>query len=80
MRIAILSSSNVASKHAATLMRRGHQVIVGDGTVRATSGLAPFLECEGCLVLGRERELLEIAVQMGRAGKHIWRNLAEIPK
>jgi hypothetical protein len=36
MRIAILSSSNVASKYAATLMMRGHEVIVGDGTVRAT--------------------------------------------
>jgi hypothetical protein len=48
MRIATLSSSNVASKYAATLMHRGHQVIVADATVRATSGLAPFLECDGC--------------------------------
>ena len=48
--------------------------------VRETSGLAPFLECDGCLVLGRERALLERAVETGRAGKRVWRNLAEIPK
>jgi len=80
MRIAILTSSHVASKYAATLMMRGHEVIVGDGTVRATMGLAPFLECDGCLLLGREQALRDIAVEMGRAGKCIWRDLSAIPK
>jgi hypothetical protein len=80
MRIAILSSSNVASKYAATLIRRGHQVIVGDGIVSAASGLAPFLECDGCLLLGEGQALLDIAEAMGRAGKHVWRDLTEIPK
>lgn len=51
-----------------------------DGTVTANSGLAPFLECDSCLLLGRERALLDIAVQMGRAGKCAWRDLSEIPK
>ena len=80
MRIAILTSSNVASKYAATLIRRGHQVIIADGTVMATLGLEPFLECDGCLLLGREQALLNIAVEMGRAGKCIWRDLSAIPK
>ena len=81
MRIAILSSSHVASKYAATLIRRGHEVIIADDAfARDISDLAPFLECDGCLVLGQERALLEIAMQMGRAGKCIWRDLAEVPK
>lgn len=80
MRIAILSSSNVASKHAATLIRRGHQVIVADGIVRAKSGFEPFLECDGCLLLGTEAALLDIAEEMEGAGKHVWRDLAGIPK
>jgi hypothetical protein len=46
----------------------------------ATSGFAPFLECDGCLLLGQEQALLEIADEMGRAGKHVWRDLTEIPK
>jgi hypothetical protein len=80
MRIAILTSSNVASKYAATLIMRGHEVIVGDENVRAISGLEPFLECDGCLLLGKETELLDIAEAMQRAGKCVWRDLAKIPK
>jgi hypothetical protein len=80
MRIAILSSSQVASKYAATLMMRGHEVIVGDGSVRAKSGLEPFLECDGCLLLEEERALIEIAKEMRDAGKPVWRDLAKIPK
>ena len=71
MRIAIPSSSNVASKYAATLIKRGHQVIVADGSVRAKSGLEPFLECDGCLLLGKEAELLDIAEEMEGAGKSV---------
>jgi hypothetical protein len=80
MRIAILSASNVASKYAATLIKRGHQVIVADGSVRDTSYLAPFLECDGCLLLGKEAPLLDIAGEMERAGKRVWHYLTEIPR
>ena len=69
MRTAILSSSQVASKYAATLIRRGHQVIVADGIVRAKSGLEPFVECDGCLLLGTEAELLDIAAEMETSGQ-----------
>jgi hypothetical protein len=80
MRIAILSSSNVASRYAARLIERGHEVIIADGEVRQKKGLTPFLECDGCFLLGDEPTLVRIAAEMERAGKPVWHELWEIPK
>jgi hypothetical protein len=40
--------------------------------------LKPYLECDGCLLLGNDPGLLEIADHMEMAGKKVWRELAEI--
>jgi hypothetical protein len=78
--IAVLSHREVASWYAATLMQRGYSEIVisGGGAIHAT-GLKEYLECDGCLLLGIEEDLLEIAHNMEVAGKPIWRELSQVP-
>jgi hypothetical protein len=79
MKIAILSHKDVAGWYSATLMERGHEIIVSGGGAIHAPGLEPYLECDGCLLLGDEPDLLEIAHHMGVSGRKIWRELSEIP-
>jgi hypothetical protein len=43
------------------------------------AGLKPYLDCDGCLLLGDEPDLLEIADYMEASGKKIWREISDIP-
>jgi hypothetical protein len=79
MKIAILSHKDVAAWYAATLMERGYEVIISGGGAIHAPGLKPYLECDGCLVLGNELDLLEIAGYMEASGKKVWRELSDIP-
>ena len=79
MKIAILSHRDVGSWYAATLMERGHKVTISGGGAIHAPGLKPYLECDGCLLLGDEPDLLEIADYMVASGKKVWRELSEIP-
>jgi hypothetical protein len=79
MKIAILSHKDISGFYAATLMARGHQVIMSGGGAIHAPGLKPYLECDGCLLLGDEPDLLEIADYMETFGKKIWLQLADIP-
>jgi NADPH-dependent ferric siderophore reductase len=79
MKIAILSHAEVASYYAANLMQRGHEITLSGGGAIHAPGLAPYLECDGCLLLGDEPGLREIADYMEAAGKKVWRHLTEIP-
>jgi hypothetical protein len=79
MKIAVLGYKEVSSWYVATLMERGHEVTIsGGGAIHAT-GLQPYLECDGCLLLSDEPDLLEIAHYMEASGKKVWRQLTEIP-
>jgi hypothetical protein len=64
MKIAVLSHTDVSGYDAATLMERGHQVTISGGDANHAPGLKPYLECDGCLLLGDEPDLLEIADYM----------------
>jgi hypothetical protein len=79
MRIAILCHKDVAGWYAATLMERGHEVTISGGGAIHAAGLKPYLDCDGCLLLGDEPDLLEIADYMEASGKKIWRELSDIP-
>ena len=60
MKIAVLSHNDVSGWYAATLIERGHQVTVSQGRrCKHAPGLKPYLECDGCLLLGDEPDLLE---------------------
>ena len=80
MRIAILSHKDVSGWYAATLINRGHEVIISGGGAVHLAGMEPYLECDGCLLLGEDPDLLEIAETMELAGKAIWRELPDVPK
>jgi hypothetical protein len=79
MKIAILSHKKIAGWYAATLMERGHEITISGGGAIHAFGLKPYLECDGCLLLGNEPDLLEIADYMEASGKQVWRRLSEIP-
>jgi hypothetical protein len=79
MKIAVLTHGDVGVWYTATLIQRGHKVISGGGAIYAP-GLKPYLECDGCLLLGNEADLLEIADHMEATGKKVWCQLADIPR
>ena len=79
MKIAVLSFGDVAGWYAATRMERGHEITISGGGAIHAAGLRPYLECDGCLLLGEEPELCEIADYMEASGKRVWHSLAEIP-
>jgi len=41
--------------------------------------IKPYVDCDGCLLLSDEPDLLEIADYMEASGKKVWRQLSEIP-
>ena len=79
MKIAILCHQNVGASYAVLLMERGHKVLMSNGGAIHATGLQDYLECDGCLLLGNEGDLLEIADYMEALGKKVWRHLADIP-
>jgi hypothetical protein len=79
MKIATLSHKDVAGWYAATLMERGYEIIISGGGAIHAPGLKPYLECDSCLLLGNESDLLEIADYMEASGKKVWRKLSDVP-
>jgi hypothetical protein len=83
MKIAILSAADVSGWYAATLMERGHEIIVGPfGHV--PTAVASMIEdgADGALILTENDDNLEeIAARFTRTtGRPVWRNLTEIPR
>jgi hypothetical protein len=79
MKIAMLSHKDVDNWYAAKLMQLGHQITMSGGGAIHAPGIAPYLECDGCLLLGSEPDLLEIADHMEASGIPMWRNITDIP-
>ena len=83
MKVAILSAADVSGWYAATLMERGHKIVIGPfGHV--PTAVASMIEdgVDGVLILTDDDENSEeIAARFTRAtGRPIWRNLTEIPR
>ena len=79
MRIVILSHKGVASWYAGTLAQRGHEAYTLVSGALNAAALKFYLDCDGCLLLGDEPDLLVIANHMKASGKKIWRELGDIP-
>jgi hypothetical protein len=79
MRIVILSHKGVASRYAGTLAQRGHEAYTLVSGALNAAALKFYLDCDGCLLLGDEPDLLVIANHMKASGKKIWRELTDIP-
>ena len=87
MKILLLIHGNVSGYYAASLMERGHEVVIQGGGAplfNRPGDFAPvvkdYLECDGCLLLGNDPDLLEIADHFEDTGKPLWRQLADVPK
>ena len=82
MKIAILSSADVAGWYSATLMQYGHQTLFVDGHPLSAVGQMILEGVEGILILSNSDEMYdEIASRFTRAtGRPVWRNLTDIPR
>ena len=79
MRIVILSHKGVARWYAGTLAQRGHEAYTLVSGALNAAALKFYLDCDGCLLLGDEPDLLVIANHMKASGKKVWSELADIP-
>ena len=88
MRILLLVHGNVSGNYAASLMGRGHEVVIHGGGAplfERPGEFGPVVkeylnECDGCLLVGRAPDLLEIADHFQETGKPLWRELADVPR
>jgi hypothetical protein len=80
MKILLVAYANVRGWYAATLMERGHKVTIYGGGALHAHAIKSDLENDGCLLLGSDKDMLEIADYFEEMGKPVWRQLADIPK
>jgi len=82
LKIAILSSADVAGWYCATLMQHVHQTIFVGGHPPSAVDQMILEGVEGILILSNDDEMYdEIASRFMRAtGRPVWRNLTDIPR
>ncbi len=88
MKVLLLADANVSGYYTASLLERGHNVIAHGGGAPIFNNPSELVavrkkylsECDGCLLIGNDPELLEIAGYFEDTGKPLWYNLAEVPK
>ena len=81
MNIMILTYEPVSSMYAANLILRGHLVSMFGGGLFLPSLVEEIEDSyDGCLLLGTEPELLDIADTFEAKGKKVWRQLTDIPR
>ena len=79
MKVAVLSHKDVANWYAGKLIEAGHEVVISGGGAVHAPVIKGYLACDGCLLLGSEADLLEIADYFEASGKPIWRQLMDVP-
>jgi hypothetical protein len=80
MNVMILTHAPTSSWYAATLMMRGHLVTMWGGGVISPFVAEEFEHYDGCLLLGTDPDLIEIADVFETLSKKVWRQLADIPR
>src|SRR5262250_2475621 len=76
MKILLLVNGDVSAYYSASLMQHGHQIIAR----RGGAFVKKYLECDGCLLVSDDPQMMEIAGHFGDAGKPVWRSLADVPR
>jgi hypothetical protein len=86
MKILLLVSDDVRAYYSASLMQGGHQIITHGGGVSRSENPADwmpaikqYMECDGCLLLSDDPQMIRIASRFGDTGKPIWRHFADVP-
>ena len=85
MKILLLVSSDVSTYYSALLMQRGHRIVAhGGGAFENPAGLMPpikeCMDCDGCLLLSDDPQMIKIADYFTDVGKPVWRSLADVPR
>jgi hypothetical protein len=85
MKILLLVSSDVSTYYSASLMQRGHQIVAhGGGAVENPPGfmlpMKEYMDCDGCLLLSADPQMIKIADHFADVGKPVWRSLADVPR
>src|SRR5215510_12076835 len=85
MKILLLVSRDVSTYYSASLMQRGHQIIAHGGGAfeNPTASMPPikeYMECDGCLLLSDDLQMIKIADHFADIGKPVWRSLADVPR
>jgi hypothetical protein len=76
MKILLLVNGDVSAFYSASLMQHGHQIIAYGGGAFAKE----YKECDGCLLVSDDPQMMEIAGHFEDAGKPVWRSLADVPR
>jgi hypothetical protein len=86
MKILLLASDDVSAYYSASLMQGGHQIITHGGGVSRSENPADwmpaikqYMECDGCLLLGDDPQMIRIASRFGETGKPVWRHFVDVP-
>jgi hypothetical protein len=86
MKILLLVSDDVSAYYSASLMQGGHQIITHGGGVSRSENPADwmpaikqYMECDGCLLLSDDPQMIRIASRFGDTGKPVWRHFAAVP-
>ena len=86
MKILLLVSDDVRAYYSALLMQGGHQIITHGGGVSRSEiaadwmrAIKQYMECDGCLLLSDDPQMIRIASRFGDTGKPIWRHFADVP-
>jgi hypothetical protein len=80
MKVVLLIHGDIGGWYASTLMERGHEVVIHGGGAIHGPLIKDYAEYDGCLLLGNDPDLLEIADYLETIGKPVWRHLADVPK
>ncbi len=85
MKILLLVSGDVSTYYSASLMQRGHQIVAhGGGAVENPAGfmlpIKEYMDCDGCLLLSEDPQMIKIADHFADVGKPVWRSLADVPR
>ena len=76
MKILLLVNDDVSAFYSASLMQHGHQIIAYGGGASAKE----YKECDGCLLVSDDPQMMEIAGHFEDTGKPVWRSLADVPR
>src|SRR5262245_36598574 len=86
MKILLLASDDVSAYYSASLMQGGHQIITHGGGVSRSENPADwmpaikqYMECDGCLLLSDDPQMIRIASRFGDTGKPVWHHFADVP-
>jgi len=80
MKILLLVNSDVSTYYSASLMQRGHRIVVHDSGAFENPPIKEYMDCDGCLLFSDDPQMIKIADHFAEVGKPVWRSLGDVPR